>query len=114
KHVAPQLIDNHAVTADTIPAQRTAEILEEAIWNVWMRADRDGVLELPGRGAREVPDLREACDLVGFSYYSATGVGAEGEQVPYPPSARVGTRRGAKGWASSCAGCTRSCRTAHC
>jgi len=76
--------------ADTIPAQRTYEILEEAIWNVWMRADRDGVLELPGRGAREIPDLREACDLVGFSYYSATGVGAEGEQVPYPSSARVG------------------------
>ncbi|MCH3710077.1 hypothetical protein LZC18_10045, partial [Campylobacter coli] len=49
-------------TADTIPAQRTYEILEEAIWNVWMRADRDGVLELPGRGAREIPDLREACD----------------------------------------------------
>ncbi len=77
-------------TADTIPAQRTYEILEAAIWNVWMRADRDGVLELPGRGVREIPDLREACDLVGFSYYSATGVGADGGQVPYPSSARVG------------------------
>ena len=60
------------------------------IWQVWMRADRDGVLELPGRASREVPDLREACDLIGFSYYSATGVGAAGEIVAYPASAPVG------------------------
>ena len=33
---------------------------------------------------------REACDIVGFSYYSATGVDAEGAIVPYPTSARVG------------------------
>ena len=32
----------------------------------------------------EVPDLQEACDLVGFSYYSATGVDADGQLVPYP------------------------------
>ena len=64
--------------------------LEAMMWNVWMHADRDGVLELPGRAAREVPDLREACDIVGFSYYSATGVDAEGAIVPYPTSARVG------------------------
>jgi beta-glucosidase len=63
---------------------------EEGIWNVWIRADRDGILELPGRAAREVPDLREACDLIGFSYYSATGIGAEGRPVPYPTDARVG------------------------
>lgn len=76
--------------ADTLPATSTAEGYEAAIWNVWMRADRDGVLELPGRASREVPDLRGACDLVGFSYYSATGIDAEGKQVPYPSNARVG------------------------
>jgi beta-glucosidase len=78
------------VVADTVPAQQTRRLLEAGIWDVWMRADRDGVLELPGRAAREVPDLREACDLVGFSYYSALGVGAEGEIVPYPTDVRVG------------------------
>ena len=76
--------------ADTMPATNTAEGFEAAIWDVWMRADRDGVLELPGRASREVPDLREACDLVGFSYYSATGIDAEGKQVAYPSDARVG------------------------
>jgi beta-glucosidase len=64
--------------------------LNEMYWNVWMRADRDGVLALPGRGEREVPDLREACDLIGFSYYSATGVANDGQIVPYPSDARVG------------------------
>ena len=76
--------------ANTVPADTMRDRLDAMIWDVWMRADRDGVLELPGRASREVPDLREACDLVGFSYYSATGVGAEGDIVPYPPSARVG------------------------
>ena len=56
--------------------------LDSMMWDVWLRADRDGVLELPGRASVEVPDLREACDLIGFSYYSATGVDAEGKIVP--------------------------------
>ncbi len=76
--------------SETVPADKMRAILEAMIWKVWMRADRDGVLELPGRAAREVPDLREACDVIGFSYYSATGVGLEGNLLPYPPAARVG------------------------
>ena len=76
--------------ADTIPAVRTRDGFEAMMWKVWMQADRDGVLELPGRAPREVPDLREACDLVGFSYYSATGIDAEGKITPYPTNARVG------------------------
>jgi beta-glucosidase len=78
------------VVDDTVPAQKTRRLVEAAMWDVWMRADRDGVLELPGRAAREVPDLKEACDLVGFSYYSAQGIGADGSFVPYPRDARVG------------------------
>ena len=79
--------------ADTVPADSMRDRLEAMIWDIWMRADRDGVLALPGRAGREVPDLREACDLVGFSYYSATGVDAAGAIVPYPTSARVGAMR---------------------
>jgi beta-glucosidase len=74
--------------SETVPADRMRAGLEELTWNVWMRADRDGVLELPGRASVEVPDLREACDLIGFSYYSAMGVDAEGKLRPYPTDAR--------------------------
>jgi beta-glucosidase len=77
--------------ADTIPADSMQARLDAMMWDVWMRADRDGVLELPGRAPVEVADLREACDIIGFSYYSATGVDAEGKIIPYPPSARVGS-----------------------
>ncbi len=76
--------------ADTVPAGNMRDALEAMLWRVWLRADRDGILELPRRPAREVPDLRGACDIVGFSYYSAAGVDAEGAIVPYPPGARVG------------------------
>ena len=76
--------------ADNVKTDDMLAKLEAMYWNVWMRADRDGVLELPGRLAREIPDLQEACDLVGFSYYCATGVDEEGNVVPYPRDARVG------------------------
>ena len=76
---------------ETVPADEIAAALDEMIWNVWMRADRDGVLELPGRAPREVPDLREACDLVGFSYYSRDRRRrARASIAPYPSDARVG------------------------
>jgi beta-glucosidase len=74
----------------TVQTTNAVRALDEVIWNVWTRADRDGVLELPGRMSREIPDLQEACDLVGFSYYSAIGVNNEGRQTPYPANARVG------------------------
>jgi beta-glucosidase len=76
--------------ADNVQTDDMLAKLEAMYWTVWMRADRDGVLELPGRLAREIPDLKEACDLVGFSYYSATGVDEEGRIAPYPRDARVG------------------------
>jgi beta-glucosidase len=76
--------------AETLPADQMRDVVETMMWKVWMQADRDGVLELPGRAPLEVPDLREACDLVGFSYYSALGIGAEGNITPFPTNARVG------------------------
>jgi beta-glucosidase len=76
--------------ANTVPADTMMQRVEEMTWSVWIRAERDGVLAVPGRAEREVPDLREACDLIGFSYYSANGIGPEGEIVPYPVNARVG------------------------
>jgi beta-glucosidase len=76
--------------ADTLPATRARRGYEEGIWQLWLRAERDGVLALPHRAEREVPDLREACDLIGFSYYSAIGIGEDGKPVPYPVDARCG------------------------
>jgi beta-glucosidase len=75
---------------DSVPAESNTRDIDALMWGVWMRADRDGVLELPGRAPEEVPDLRECGDLVGFSYYNANAVGRDRRFSPYPPGARVG------------------------
>jgi beta-glucosidase len=75
---------------DSVPAESNTRDIDALMWGVWMRADRDGVLALPGRAVEEVADLRECCDLVGFSYYSAHAVGRDRRFSPYPRDARVG------------------------
>ncbi len=75
---------------DSVPAEAKTRTLDELMWGAWMRADRDGILELPGRAAVEVPDLRECCDLIGFSYYNAYGVDRDGTLKPYPRDEWVG------------------------
>ena len=75
---------------DSVPAEHNTRDIDELMWNVWMRADRDGVLALPGRATESVTDLRECCDLIGFSYYNASSVGRDGRFGPYPSNARVG------------------------
>jgi beta-glucosidase len=75
---------------DSVPAEHNTRDIDALMWGVWMQADRDGVLALPGRAAEEVADLRECCDLVGFSYYNANAVGRDRRFSPYPRDARVG------------------------
>jgi beta-glucosidase len=75
---------------DSVPAEHNTRTVDELMWQVWMRADREGVLALPGRAPEPVADLREACDLVGFSYYSAQAVTRDLGFAPYPRDARVG------------------------
>ncbi|MEJ7584800.1 MAG: family 1 glycosylhydrolase [Acidimicrobiales bacterium] len=72
------------------PAARDwARLTDEVLW-CWAGAVRDGVMAVPGRAAIERPELRDAFDLVGFSYYNALGVGPDGSFHPYPGDARVG------------------------
>ena len=102
---------------DSIPAGRNTRDIDALMWGVWMQADRDGVLALPGRATEEVADLRECCDLVGFSYYNANAVGRDRRFSPYPRArawARSGTRRGARASASCSVACTTSCRADRC
>ena len=74
---------------DSVPAGQHARTTESVIWTTWMRALRDGLLVVPGQPEVEVPDLRDSCDLVGFSYYSALGVARDGSFVPYPRDRRA-------------------------
>ncbi|MBK9181373.1 MAG: family 1 glycosylhydrolase [Acidimicrobiales bacterium] len=77
--------------ADRSPeARRAADEVDEVVWQVGLRALREGILAVPGRAEEEVPDLAGSCDLVGFSYYHAIAVGPDGSRGTYPAGARVG------------------------
>jgi beta-glucosidase len=76
--------------ADSDAARATTHNVDNLIWEVWMRADRDGVLTLPGRDPEHIADLQQASDLIGFSYYSALGVREDMTFARYPADARVG------------------------
>ena len=71
-------------------AATAAQAFDDVFWTSWVRLVRDGVLALPGRAEEEVPDGRDAFDLIGFSYYFAQSVYADLSTGPYPADARVG------------------------
>jgi beta-glucosidase len=70
-------------------ATAMASAFDDAYWNSWIRALRDGVLQVPGTTEIEVPDMAGSFDLIGFSYYNAQSVRADGSTGPYPVDAEV-------------------------
>ena len=75
---------------DTAEAHERTRLIDQCMWGCWTSALRDGSLEVPGRAPVEQDWFRDAFDIVGFSYYSAALVRADGSFAPYPPDARVG------------------------
>lgn len=78
----------HAAPGDE--ARRRADRLDAFMWRSWIGMVRDGILEVPGLAPVENEDFTRSYDLVGFSYYSATTVNADGSSGPYPADARIG------------------------
>lgn len=70
-------------------ATTLASLYRDAFW-CWAAALRDGVLAVPGRTPIEVPEMAGSFDLVGFSYYCAQAVYADGSTGAYPTEAPVG------------------------
>jgi beta-glucosidase len=68
-------------------ADRVVKRREEVLWRPWLDATREGILRVPRREPIERPEFTEAFDLIGFSYYSAAGVTADGAWLPYPDDA---------------------------
>jgi len=73
---------------DTPKTTRLAGLLNDLNWRAGLELFRDGVLRVPGLQPAERPDLAGSFDLIGFSFYSATGI-RQGAQVLYPPGAPV-------------------------
>jgi beta-glucosidase len=74
-----------AGAADAAEAARVATMsYDQVMWSSWMRALTDGVIDIPGRPVREIPDMAGSFDIIGFSYYSAVGVHPDGSTSAYP------------------------------
>jgi beta-glucosidase len=71
-------------------AEARAKAFDEVTFSTWIRALRDGVLEIPGLPMEEHPDMAGSFDYIGFSYYFALSIYADGSIGPYPADARVG------------------------
>ncbi|HTX81625.1 MAG TPA: family 1 glycosylhydrolase [Streptosporangiaceae bacterium] len=67
---------------------RLASLLEALNWQAGLGLFTEGVLRVPGLEATVRPDLAGSFDLIGFSFYSTTGI-RQGGMVRYPPAAPV-------------------------
>jgi len=97
-------------------AGAAAARFDDLLFTTWIRALRDGILAVPGLPEEPIEELAGAYDLIGFAYDDALSVYADGSVGPYPAhaaSVRSARRRGPRGSVSCCAGCTRSCPSAH-
>ncbi len=75
------------VAQDDDPASHSlVDHLYQSLWNPGLGLFRDGVLRVPGRDPVERPDLAGSFDMLGFSYYSATGT-KQGATAIHPPDA---------------------------
>ena len=68
-------------------AEPVAARFDQAFWGSWTGVLREGVLCVPGREPVECADLADVFDLVGFSYYCALGVRADGRLAAHPADA---------------------------
>jgi beta-glucosidase len=91
-----------AVAQDDDPASAAAvEAYHDGLWAPGLGLYRDGVLRIPGRAPLERPELAEAFDLIGFSYYATIGfrAGRPARQPPDAPRSPLGYSISAEGLA---------------
>jgi beta-glucosidase len=73
---------------DSPETVQLAGLLDATNWQAGLGLFRDGVLRIAGLEQAERPDLAGSFDLIGFSFYSTTGI-RQGRMVAYPPDAPV-------------------------
>lgn len=75
---------------DSDGAKASADLVDAIVFRTWIRAIRDGVVDIPGLEVEEVEGLKGSCDLFGFSYYSSMAVPAGFGMLPYPLGSEPG------------------------
>jgi beta-glucosidase len=60
-----------------VPSAQAARLVEQLHWG-WTEGFRDGVISVPGVAALQVPELRDAFDVIGFTFEGTLVAGADG------------------------------------
>ena len=70
-------------------ARQAARAWDDLLWGTWLRAHANGMLEIDGRAAKEVPKLVSGVDAVGLIHDHPVGVDPVGNLGPWPAAARL-------------------------
>lgn len=73
----------------TVEARTEARSWDTVLWDTFLRARREGVLDVPGGALVERPDMAGAFDLLGVAYRPPILVGDDATLGPYPATART-------------------------
>ena len=83
----------HAIADDdgrvSIGARTAARTWDDLLWGIWLRAHANGMLEVDGRAAIEVPEFVGNVDYVGLVHDHPIGVMPDGALAPWPPDGRT-------------------------
>jgi beta-glucosidase len=78
-------------------AERRAREADRFLWHTWVRALREGLLDVPGLAVREVPALVGALDVVGVTWGGDLAVDRDGKLAAFPTNAPL-ARHGQALW----------------
>lgn len=73
----------------TIEARTEARSWDTVLWDVFCRARREGVLDVPGGPSLDRPDMAGAFDMIGVAYRPPVLAGDDATLGPYPATART-------------------------
>lgn len=75
--------------AGSVEARTEARSWDTVLWDVFLRARREGVLDVPGGPSLERPDMAGAFDAIGVAYRPPILVDDAATLGPYPATART-------------------------
>ena len=75
--------------ANTLEARNEATHWDSVLWDIFLRARREGMLDVPGGAALERPEMAGAFDIIGVAYRPPLLLGDDLQLGPYPATGRT-------------------------
>ncbi len=75
--------------ANSLEARNESKHWDSVMWDLFLRARREGVLDVPGGASLDRPDMAGAFDIIGVAYRPPLLLGDDLQLGPYPATART-------------------------